>query len=178
MRKVNMRQVLASLVALGLLASGSANAQSRCSSATDQAAFDVGALKSELSILAVGCHDEDDYNRFIERYRGELVSQDAVVNAWFKRVHGRSAQTSYDSYITLLANEQSNLGQRQGTDFCPRLKALFSEVMALPQATLLPQYAAVKDIVPAEVGSCGGQTQAAAAPTRETRRTTTTRRSR
>ena len=147
---------------LGLLSASVANAQLRCSSSADQSAFEVGALKSELSVLAVGCSDEDGYNSFVERYRGELVREDGVVNAWFKHEYGKSAQKQYDSYITLLANEQGELGQHQGSDFCPRNKTVFDEVMALPSGSVLPEYAAGKDLVPPELGSC--QTEKAAAP--------------
>jgi hypothetical protein len=149
-----MYRNLTFFVALSLLVSSAATAETRCAAPTDQAAFDVGALKSELSILAVDCHNEDDYNKFVERYRSELVSQDGVVNAWFKRSYGRSAQPHYDTYITLLANDQSQVGLRQGTEFCPRLKTLFTEVMSLPDSTVLAQYAAAKDLIPSTVGSC------------------------
>ena len=144
--------LLSGAVSLGLLAS--AQAQTRCTSPTDAAAFEVGALKSELTVLAIDCRIEENYNRFVERYRSELVARDGVVNAWFKRAYGSSAQRNYDAYITLLANEQSVIAQHEGTDFCPRMTAMFAEVMALPDASVLAQYAAAKDVVPAEVSAC------------------------
>ena len=161
------RRLAPALIAcVGLLCANAANAQLRCPSSADQAAFEVGALKSELSVLAVGCSEEDAYNSFILRYRSELVHEDGVVNAWFKHEYGKSAQKQYDSYITLLANEQGELGQRQGSDFCPRNKRVFDEVMALPSATVLPEYVAGKDLVPAELGSCQAPKVAAPATTR------------
>ena len=156
------------LACVGLLSAQAAPsiaaAQSRCPSTADQSAFEVGALKSELSVLAVGCSDEDAYNSFIERYRSELVREDGVVNSWFKHEYGRSAQKQYDSYITLLANEQGEMGQHQGSDFCPRNKLVFDEVMALPSPAELPQYAAGKELVPPELGSCQVARAAAPAP--------------
>ncbi len=142
------------LAVLGLLtASAASAAPASCLSPEQQSAFDVGALKSELSVLAVACSNEDDYNRFVELHRRELVSEDATVNAWFKRTYGGAAQPRYDSYITLLANEQSETGQKQGSDFCPRLAALFPEVMAVPSASLA-QYAAAKDLMPDGLTPC------------------------
>jgi hypothetical protein len=120
----------------------------------------VGALKSELSVLAVGCSDEDAYNSFILKYRSELVREDGVVNAWFKRTYGKNAQKEYDSYITLLANEQGQVGMHEGSDFCPRNKLDFNEVMSLPTPSVLPEYAAGKNLVPAELGSCQGPVKA------------------
>ena len=161
---MSLRQSTTVLACLGLLAAGNAQAQLRCNSTSDQSAFEVGALKSELSVLAVGCSNEDAYNSFIERYRGELVREDGVVNAWFKRTYGKAAQKEYDSYITLLANEQGQEGLHQGSDFCPRNTLVFKEVMSLPSSEVLPEYAAGKDLVPAELGSCQVPKAATAAP--------------
>jgi hypothetical protein len=156
------------LAVLGLLASPAVSAApASCLSARQQSAFDVGALKSALSVVAVTCGDEDSYNQFVELHRSELVSEDATVNAWFKGTFGRVAQPRYDAYITLLANEQGEIGQKQGSDYCPRFKALFSEVMAVPSA-VLSQYAAAKDLMPADLTPCL-PTQVAA-PSKTTRR--------
>ncbi len=167
------RRAARAALATALLVGMTAGAQARCSSAKDQSAFDVGALKSELSVLAVGCSDEDDYNRFVERDRSELVAEDAVVNAWFKREFGRAAQARYDSYITLLANEQSEKGQHEGSDFCPRLKTLFAEAAVVP-VTQLPEYAAAKDLIPKDEMACDvSATPVAARSTTRSARTTT-----
>ena len=149
------RGAVHALAMFGLLAGGAAQAQVRCASPADQAAFEVGALKSEMIVLAETCPNADKtYNAFIERYRPELTSEDRVVNAWFKKTFGKVAQREYDSYITNLINGQSQIGLRQGSNFCPRSEVIFSEAMALPDATVLAQYAAGKDLVPAELGSC------------------------
>ncbi len=172
---MSKHRIAAAVAALGLLAANPAWAQLRCPSPADQSAFEVGALKSELSVLAVGCSNEDDYNRFVERFRPELVKEDGVVNAWFKKTYGRNAQREYDSYITLLANEQGQVGMHEGSDFCPRNKLVFAEVMSVPSGDLLPQYAAAKNLIPEDLGSC--QVARPAAPAAATRgRATTTHR--
>ncbi len=150
-----------------MLAANAAQAQVRCASASDQAAFDVGALKSEMIVLAETCPEANTtYNAFVERYRPELLNEDRVVNAWFKRVFGKTAQREYDSYITNLINGQSQIGLKQGSNFCPRSQVIFTEAMALPDATVLAQYAAGKDLVPAELGSCTAPPPLPAAKTR------------
>ncbi len=149
-----MRRLLHGLAAFGLLASPAAQAQVQCASATDQAAFDVGALKSELTVLAVSCEADKPYNAFVERFRPELVANDGVVNAWFKRTYGKSAQSRYDQYITELINQQSQVGLKQGSDFCPRSMAMFNEMGVLPDNKALVDYAAGKDLVSPAIGSC------------------------
>ena len=149
-----MRRLLHGLAAFGLLASTTAQAQVQCASATDQSAFDVGALKSELTVLAVSCEADKPYNAFVERFRPELVANDGVVNAWFKRTYGKSAQSRYDQYITELINQQSQVGLKQGSDFCPRSMAMFNELGGLPDNKSLVDYAAGKDLIPPAIGSC------------------------
>ena len=53
-----------------------------------------------------------------------------------------------------LANAQSQEGLRQGSDFCPRSLVLFKEVMSLQTSDELPEYAAGKDVIPAQLGAC------------------------
>ncbi len=152
-----MRNLMHGLAVLGVLASSTAQAQSqvRCVAPADQTAFEVGALKSELTVLATSCAGADkDYNAFVERFRPELMSSDAAVNGWFKRTYGRNAQRQYDGYITTLINSQSENGLHQGTNFCPRTQAMFAEVMTLRDSSALPLYAAGKDVLPADVGAC------------------------
>ncbi len=159
-----MRRLLHGLAASGLLASTAAQAQVQCPAATDQAAFDVGALKSELTVLAVSCEADKPYNAFVERFRPELVANDEVVNAWFKRTYGKAAQARYDQYITELINQQSQIGLKQGSDFCPRSMAMFTEMGGLPDNKSLVSYAAGKDLIPPAIGSCATP---AAAPARK-----------
>ena len=150
-----MKRLANGLVAAGMLIAASAQAQVRCTVPEDQVAFEIGALKSEMTVLATSCPGADkQYNAFVERFRPQLVSSDAAVNAWFKRTYGRNAQREYDSYITTLANAQSQVGLHQGTNFCPRTDMIFDESMGLSDGSVLPQYAAGKDVLPSDVGAC------------------------
>jgi hypothetical protein len=116
--------------------------------------FDLAALKSEAMVLATGCHQEERYNAFVQRYKAVLLANEHAFDAYFKRVYGRSGQSEHDSYITSLANAQSDVGLKEGTDFCPHTVAIFSEVMAIPNAQDLSEYAAGKDLVPDSLGAC------------------------
>lgn len=154
-----MNRPACALAAIGVLLSGTAQSQVRCTAPEDQAAFEIGALKSEMTVLATSCPGTDkDYNAFVERFRPQLVSSDAAVNRWFKRTYGRRAQREYDAYITALINSQSESGLKQGTNFCPRTQAVFSEAMGLRDGSSLPQYAAGKDVLPSDVGACQAST--------------------
>lgn len=146
-----MRYSLPLAIAATCLTFGGVRAAQRC---PEQPVFNVEALKSEMMVLATACHDDAQYNAFIQRYQPTLMANEHALDNYFKHEYGRHAQTEHDSYITSLANAQADEGLKQGTDFCPRNAALFEEAMALDGPTDLPQFAAGQDLLPASLGSC------------------------
>ena len=160
------RTLLAALAAGAVLTStgiGPAMAAARCTDTAEREMFDVTALKSRLMVLATGCGTDTQYNAFMTRYRPQLAATDKQLQAWFSHHYGKSGQREYDSFITSLANSQSDVGISEGSDFCPHDTLIFSEVLALPQTADLPAYAAGKDLVPASIATCPETTTAAPA---------------
>ncbi|MDO9707764.1 hypothetical protein [Paracraurococcus lichenis] len=157
------RRLLALAAAAALLAQP-ALAVPRCSNETDQAVFEVEALKTELMVVATTCkgNTEDRYNDFVRRYQQALVVSNREIGQYFTKLHGRGGQRAQDIFITELANARSNNARRLGSDFCPRNSGLFDEVMALQGVTDLPAYAATKDLLASGVTACPGGTPAAA----------------
>ncbi len=143
------------------MAAGPASA--RCARDEDQAIFDVQALKSELMVLAIGCHQEDKYNEFVTRYRTQLVATERGFAGWFDHAFGRRARARQDAFITELANLRAQRAQALGSDYCPRNGVLFGEVMALPAPTDLASYAGGKNLLPPQAGACEGAPAAAPA---------------
>ena len=150
-----MRRLLLCMTALATLAAQSAQAQKlQCLTSQDRAVFDVQALRSEVMVLATGCSDDSQYNAFIERYRPELMANERSIDAWFKKHFGRGAQAAHDRFVTDLANAHSDAGSKLGSEFCPRNGMIFQEVMALPQLSQLPAFAAGQDLMPPSVSLC------------------------
>jgi len=147
-------------LAFGLLGSalifGQAQAADKCASQGDRETFDLAALKSEMMVLATSCHQEDRYNAVIQRFKPELLANEKVFDAYFKRVYGRGGQSEHDAYVTSLANAQSDVGLKQGMDFCPHTDVIFDEALAVPNGKDLVQYAAAKDLIPESLGPCVG----------------------
>jgi hypothetical protein len=148
------RRILSGLAATGLLVAQQAAAQQQCESITDQSVFELQALKSELMVLATSCHTDTQYNAFVNRYQADLAANERAFDDYFKRRYGKQGQREHDSYITSLANAQSDGGMRLGSDFCPRNAAIFNEVLGLRGPADLPHYAAGKDLVPVSLGAC------------------------
>ena len=114
------RRLLSGLAATGLLIAQQAAAQQQCKSMTEQSVFEIQALKSELMVLATSCHNDAQYNAFVNRYRTDLATNEKEFDDYFKRRYGKLGQREHDSYITSLANAQSDGGMHLGSDFCPR----------------------------------------------------------
>src|SRR5689334_21256419 len=158
-----MRLLSLSLLAAGLLSAELAVAEP-CARPADVTAFDVAGLKSKLMVTAITCSQQDRYNDFVQRFRGELMAQERALHTYFTRSVGRRAQRAHDDYITNLANTQSENGIRQGTLFCQQNIGLFTEVLALTKGTDLPAYAASKQLPqPIEVTACASPVRTAQA---------------
>lgn len=149
-----MRRLVIGVLALGAAALQPAFAERQCSSPADQSAFEIQALRSELMVLAMGCHDDSQYNAFMRRYQPHLMANEKAIDAYFKKAYGRSAQVEHDRFVTDLANAISRQGTDLGGDFCPRNGKVFSEVLALRSDTDLAEYAAGKDLVPPTLPIC------------------------
>ena len=149
-----MRRVLSGLAVAGLLVTQQAGAQQMCPSPADQQVFELQALKSALMVLATSCHSDGEYNAFVNRYKTDLAANEQSFDEYFRKRYGKQGQREHDAYITSLANAQSDVGMHLGSDFCPRDKALFTEVLALRGPSDLGAYAAGKDLVPASLGAC------------------------
>jgi len=145
---------LFSLLAAATVIAQPALAAPRCTAPVEQAMFEVAALKSELMVLAVGCQRGEPYNAFVTRYRPSLVEVDKNLTAYFRRAHGARGQTEADRFGTDLANALSTHASSLGGDFCARNSAIFAEVMALPNAADLANFAAGKALIPASLTTC------------------------
>src|SRR6476661_6225866 len=112
-----MRRVLSSLAAVSLLTVQQAQAELQCLPPQERAAIEVAALRSELMVLATGCHDDDGYNAFIRKFQPELMGNEQAIGEMFKKKYGRRAQQEHDQFVTDLANAESSAGMHLGTDF-------------------------------------------------------------
>lgn len=178
-RRRRTAALLGAAAAFSLVLMPAAQAAQRCSNPEDQAVFELEALKTELMVVATTCkgNNEDRYNAFVTRYRAALVESNRRLGQYFTRAHGRAGQRQNDIFITELANARSNVARTLGGDYCPRNAGLFEEVMALPNVTDLPAYAATKDLLSSGVTACPGGSPSAppAAPGRSSSRTSSAR---
>jgi hypothetical protein len=157
-----MRRLVSAVTALTMLSAQPVLAQRQCSSVSDQSAFEIQALRSELMVLATGCHEDERYNAFMRRYQSDLQANERAINAYFQHRYGKAAQSEHDRFVTDLANAISRQGSDLGGDFCPRNGLIFNEVLALQSANELTEFAAGKELVPASVEICAPMATTAA----------------
>jgi hypothetical protein len=151
-------------LALATTQAFAAKLPSTCTMSADREAFDTMALKNELTVTALTCHDNAKFNDFMHAYQPALVADQKDLSAYFKRAYGKQAAKQYDSYITELSLAQSEAGLKSGTAFCGEFESMFDEVMSLHSATELPDFARSQGIVqPIEFTDCP------AAPTKAVR---------
>jgi hypothetical protein len=162
-----MRRLLSGLAAFSLLTVQQAQAQLECLPPQERAAIEVAALRSELMVLATGCHDDDGYNAFIRKFQPELMGNEQAIGEMFKKKYGRRAQQEHDQFVTDLANAESSAGMHLGTDFCAHNGMIVQEVLSLRSSSELPLYAAGKDLVPAPLSVCDRLAHPAPAPPRK-----------
>jgi hypothetical protein len=162
-----MRRLLSGLAAFSMLTVQQAQAQLQCLPPHERSVIEIAALRSELMVLATGCHSDDGYNAFIRKFQPELMGNERAIGDMFKRKYGRRAQQEHDRFTTDLANAESTAGLSLGTDFCDHNGMLFQEVLALRNPEELASYAAGKDLVPKSMAVC---TEVAEAPARKAAR--------
>jgi hypothetical protein len=149
-----MSRLFATLVATALLAPGMAMAS--CLKPYDGTAINVAGLKSQLMVTALSCDTRDRYNSFVIAFRPTLQREDTALNSYFSHHYGRSWRSEHDTYITNLANVQSEAGIRQGTSFCQQNVGLFDQVLALHTAKDLMAFADDKPMLqPIDMDICG-----------------------
>lgn len=135
-----------------------------CTGTADRSAFDIEALKSELMVTALACHQQDKYNAFMRTYQPTVAREEGDLHTYFKRAYGKLNQKAYDDYISNLANVQEQDGLKAGTAFCDNLPTMFDEVMSLHDGTELLDYAHSQPLVqPVDFVTCG--TEPLVAPT-------------
>ncbi|WP_439598616.1 hypothetical protein [Falsiroseomonas sp.] len=162
-RKFSVRLLLAgAAVAIG----GPAIAQS-CVQSNERTAFELRALQSQLMVAAITCQRDSDYNAFVRKFQGELGGAYNTIRAHYRRTQGAQGQRALDGYITLLANEQSQDGIRQGSRFCQNITPLFQVALAQSSASSLVDISLERNVLnPVTDTACPERATPATSPTR------------
>jgi hypothetical protein len=105
-----------------------------------QQAFNIIGLKSALMVGALSCNMQDKYDTFMTTFQPHILAEQHVMDAYFRRMGGHYGQTAEDSFVTLLANNQSVTGIAQGGIFCLNNSAEFDAVLTLKSPEALDAF--------------------------------------
>ena len=131
-----------------------------CSRPTDQMALNTRVLQTELMVGALACNNQQLYNEFVTRYRGDLIKQGQSLREMFDRRHGRGGTTHMNELVTRLANEASQRSATQRYGFCRQSALLFAKALEedTPNLNNLIEVAAQQGLD--GVQNCGSNTVA------------------
>ncbi|MBU6418283.1 MAG: hypothetical protein KGQ79_00970 [Proteobacteria bacterium] len=106
-----------------------------------QQAFNVIGLKSALMVAALSCDERSQYDAFMNMFHPHVLDAQHQMDAYFYKASGPySGRKMEDTYITLLANNQSVAGIGQGSVFCVNNDAEFKAVLALKTPEALDSF--------------------------------------
>jgi hypothetical protein len=128
--------VLVALLSTSPSHAGSKGSPELCASSRDFAALNARVLQTELMVAALSCGEKQRYNSFVTTYQSVLTERGHALQAWFKRVHGSSAESRMNAFITRLANDASQQIRSKGDEYCVFAGELFDEVLASSPSSL------------------------------------------
>ena len=148
----------ATALALSLLAS---NAGAFCAKPQEATALRVSALRQQLMVAALACHEAGAFNRFVTAYQDAFEDSDRTLMSFFVRKDGGDGDAAYNSYKTRQANDAS-LRSLHDPMFCGEAASVFHAALSrdLPLAELVAHEG---PLVRAGFASCtrDGETQMA-----------------
>lgn len=139
-----------------------------CALKDEKAALDMRVLQTELVVAALNCGKSAEYNAFVNKFEGKLVTLGASFRKYFDRVHGKKGVTEMDEMVTRLANAAVIRSWDWGYTYCPTEAKMFEYVLYLKPEELAPfaasrPYTADHDVLPC-AGVPGEPVQAQSAP--------------
>src|SRR5579862_7052881 len=114
-------------LALCLLA-GNSWAAPQCASPQEMIALRVAAMRQQLMVAALTCHQAGSFNRFVTTYEQELQVSDHELMRFFVRQDSARADDAYNAYKTKMAND-SSLRSLNDPWFCGTARASLREAL-------------------------------------------------
>jgi hypothetical protein len=134
--RVRGRLVIAlSLFLLGVAATStaaSAPKAARCATAAEMQAIAGRVLETELLVGALSCSQAQQYNAFMEKFRGPQTERARTLQAMFNRMYGKGGQRELDAFVTRLGNDSALRSLELQIAYCQATWDLFEEASRLP----------------------------------------------
>ena len=86
-------------------------------------------MQQRLMVAALSCGESQNYNTFVRTYQKELQASDRALQAYFRRVNGKTGTADYHAYKTRLANASSMAVINDNVGYCASAKASFQQAL-------------------------------------------------
>jgi hypothetical protein len=117
------------LVCMGSNVYAAAATASGCARPADMNALKTAAMQQRLMVAALSCGETQSYNQFVRTYQTELQNSDKNLQAYFRRVNGKTGTADYHAYKTRLANSSSMAVINDNVSYCANAKASFEQAL-------------------------------------------------
>ena len=117
------------LVCMGSNVYAAAATASGCARPADMNALKTAAMQQRLMVAALSCGETQSYNQFVRSYQTELQASDKNLQAYFRRVNGKTGTADYHAYKTRLANSSSMAVINDNVSYCANAKASFEQAL-------------------------------------------------
>jgi hypothetical protein len=134
-----MKNLLHGLTVIAVVSSPvfASAAESVCKANSDEKSVFVRSLQTDLMVGALTCNSSDQYNSFIHQFSSVLKTDADHLRGYFKKRNGKAGPDELNTFVTHLANDESERSIQQGqTAYCDNTAKIFQTVLALPPAKI------------------------------------------
>ncbi len=102
-----------------------------CLSTGEKALVELRKFRAEITVAALRCNQQSVYNDVITRHNGELIVKGKALGTTFRRLHGASATSELNRFVTFLTNRASikSLGIH---NYCGTLSQVMADALRVP----------------------------------------------
>lgn len=112
-------------------------APSACANAAESEALSVRVLQNDLMVGALSCGQQQGYNSFVTKFKGEMQKQSEAFRGYFERNYVGGANRQMNDFVTAMANQSSQSAAKSGgASYCNSVSSLYREVMDLSPSSL------------------------------------------
>ena len=107
-----------------------------CARPADMTALQTAVVQQRLMVAALSCNAAPQYNNFVKAYQKDLQASDSALQAYFKRLNGKTGTSDYHAYKTRMANSSSMDSIHDITGYCASANASFEQALGDSKMTL------------------------------------------
>ncbi|MDB2414233.1 hypothetical protein N9W34_00500 [Rickettsiales bacterium] len=108
-----------------------------CAMQEESQALDFRALQSNMMVAALSCDQQKNYNRFMIKYKNNLITGSEDIKSYFKRKYGFSYERELNRFVTDLANKATQFSMNKNSDtYCQQVSAMFKDLIDMEENML------------------------------------------